>query len=128
MAPNPARLRAAADGLRTTARRLDLDLGPLAEKGDHQTWEGPAATSYRRAAADVEGRGTRVTAGLRRLADDLETRAGAVQRAAAEADAARRERLGFWRQDGPAPDARRRRPPSLDIGAAITEPTGRDHG
>lgn len=81
MAPTPAHLRAAAEGLRTTARRLDLDLGPLAEKGDGRTWEGQAATGYRRAATDAEARGRRVTDGLRRIAARLEATATQVEQA-----------------------------------------------
>lgn len=97
MAPTPAQLRTAADGLRTTARRLDLDLGPLAEKGDGRTWEGQAATGYRRAATDAEARGRRVTDGLRRIAARLDATATQVEQAEQAArlrvEEARRDQL-----------------------------------
>lgn len=87
MAPSPAHLRTAADELRVAARRLDLDLGPLAEKGDDQTWQGPAATAYRRSALDAEGRGGSVTSGLRRIARRLDAAAVEIEAAVARARA-----------------------------------------
>lgn len=115
MAPTAAHLRVAADGLRTTARRLDADLDPLADKGDHRTWEGPAATAYRRAAADIEGRAEQVTAGLRSLATLLDQRAEElVRRAEEEARRSREaaERVRAERDQGPrrGPDDPERRP------------------
>ncbi|WCO68583.1 hypothetical protein PO878_07555 [Iamia majanohamensis] len=112
MAPTPTHLRAAADGLRRIARRLDVDLEPLPARGDHRTWEGPAATSHRRAAADAGARARQATADLRTVAAGLDARADAVERAeAAAAEAARleAERRAADRLEG-------RRPP---------EPSGR---
>lgn len=87
MAPTASALRAAAEGLRTTARRLDLDVEPLADHGNEQTWMGPAARSYRRSAVEAQRRMARVTADLRRLADRLDRRAEAIEEAlAAEAE------------------------------------------
>ncbi len=118
MAPTPAHLRAAADGLRRTARRLDVELAPLVALGDHRTWEGPAATAHRRAAADADARRAGATAGLRAVAARLDQRAdeaeAAEERAAEEARRARQLRradhgLGPRR----VPDARDRRRPDL---------------
>lgn len=115
MAPTAAHLRVAADGLRTTARRLDAELDPLAETGDHRTWEGPAATAYRRAAAGVEGRAEQVTAGLRSLAALLDQRAEELVRRAEEEAQRSREiaaRVRAERDQGPrrGPDDPQRRP------------------
>lgn len=75
MPPTPTMLRAAAEEVRSVAGRIRSDAEPLADKGDHQTWLGPAATSYRRAAADIEDRAGTLAARLRLLARRLEERA-----------------------------------------------------
>ncbi len=83
MAPTPAHLRAAADRLRATARRLDAGLDPLAGLGGHATWQGPAATSHRRAAVGIEDQMATVVVDLTRCADRLDRRADALEAAAA---------------------------------------------
>lgn len=75
----PRTLRAAADAVRATARRIDLDFEPLAEKGDRSTWEGPAAATFRIRAMVAEREAGDAVAGLRRVADRLDQRADRLQ-------------------------------------------------
>ena len=131
MPPTVARLRDAAAQLRAHARALDLD--GLARRGDHRTWEGPAATSYRRLAVDVERRGAEVTHGLRRVAAGLERRAD-LQALAEAAEAAeeeeQRRRRSFADGAGPGPGPSTTGPGPIvgeTLGEAIARGAG-DHG
>lgn len=128
MPPTPALLRAAADQLRATARRLDLDITPLAAKGDHQTWEGPAATTFRRTATDVQGRVGTVDGGLRRIAERLEARAVALEAAEAARAAAAEEvrRRAEERPPPPSPISTAYVDPSVPVGGGPGRPVGAD--
>jgi hypothetical protein len=85
--PAPAVLRALAVDLRATAAAIDLDVEPLADRGGPSTWLGPAADTYRRAAAAMEDVGRSAADGARRLADELDRMAEVEERARADAAA-----------------------------------------
>ena len=130
MPPTVARIRDVAAQLRAHARALDLDLDGLARRGDHRTWEGPAATSYRRLAVDVERRGAEVTNRLRRLAEGLERRADLQALAEAAEAAEEEERRRRFLVDRPEPTPSTTVPgPTVGetLGAAIARGAG-DHG
>jgi hypothetical protein len=103
VALTPSSLRLAADAVRRTATRIELDFDLLVLKGGADTWEGPAASSFCEGARAARGRATEVISGLngvaRRLeqkADDLQTLIDAELRLAREEAAAARVRDVPW--------------------------------
>ncbi|HYI60383.1 MAG TPA: hypothetical protein VEW93_01110 [Acidimicrobiales bacterium] len=89
MAPTPADLDTAADALRRSATFLVLAFEPVGPRSDGETWEGPAAASFRRDLAAVEARVAALATALRGRATALEQRAEHRRRVWAEAEEAR---------------------------------------
>lgn len=88
MALTPAGLRASAEKLRRSASFVTTAFESVPVRGGSETWEGPAATTFREGAAWAERLVADVAVGFRAAAVRLEARADALQR---EIDAAERE-------------------------------------